>query len=51
MSKTGRKNKTYSPEFKIPVIMDMQEHHLGYRETIRKYWNDGQEVNHLSQIR
>ena len=51
MSKTGRKNKTYSPEFKISVIMDMREHHLGYRETIRKYWDDGQEVNHLSKIR
>ena len=31
--------------------MDMREHNLGYRETIRKYWNDGQEANHLSQIR
>ena len=51
MGKTGRKNKTYSPEFKIGVIMDMREHHLGYRETIRKYWDDGQEVNHLSKIR
>ena len=51
MSKTGRKNKTYSPEFKISVIMDMREHHLRYRETIRKYWDDGQEVNHLSKIR
>ena len=51
MGKTGRKNKTYSPEFKISVIMDMREHHLGYRETIRKYWDDGQEVNHISQIR
>ena len=51
MGKTGRKNKTYSPEFKISVIMDMREHHLGYRETIRKYWDDGQEANHLSKIR
>ena len=38
MSKTGRKNKNYSPEFKIHVIMDMREHHLGYRETVRKYF-------------
>ena len=37
MGKTGRKNKRYSPEFKINVIMDMREHHLGYRETTRKY--------------
>ena len=28
------KNKIYSPEFKIPVIVDMREHHLGYRETV-----------------
>lgn len=38
MGKTGRKNKTYSAEFKIGVIMDMREHHLGYRETMRKYF-------------
>ncbi len=37
MDKTGRKNKVYSAEFKIGVIMDMREHHLGYRETARKY--------------
>ena len=37
MSKTGRKNKIYSPNFKISVIMDMREHRLGYRETARKY--------------
>ena len=39
MGKTGRKNKVYSAEFKIWVIMDMREHHLSYRETVRKYWN------------
>ena len=37
MGKTERKNKTYSPEFKVSVIMDMREHHLGYRETARKF--------------
>ena len=37
MGKTGRKNKNYSAEFKICVIMDMREHHLSYRETVRKY--------------
>ena len=41
MGKAGRKNKSYSPEFKISVIMDMREHKLGYNETIRKYWDDG----------
>ena len=38
MGKTGRKNKSYSAEFKISVIMDMRERRLGYRETIRKYF-------------
>ncbi|MCM1285006.1 MAG: hypothetical protein NC213_04295 [Acetobacter sp.] len=52
MGKTGRKNKVYSAEFKIGVIMDMREHHLGYRETVRKYWNTniGQEPNYIKQI-
>jgi hypothetical protein len=38
MSQTGRNNKKYSAEFKIGVIMAMREHHLGYRETVRKNW-------------
>ena len=38
MGKTGRKNKSSSAEFKISVIMDMREHRLGYRETMRKYF-------------
>ena len=37
MKKTGRKNKKYSPEFKIRVIMDMRENHLGPRAAERKY--------------
>ena len=37
MSKKGRKQKRYSAEFKIGVIMDMREHHLNYHETVRKY--------------
>lgn len=37
MSKKGQKQKKYSAEFKIGVIMNMREHHLGYRETARKY--------------
>ena len=51
MGKTGRKNKKYSPEFKISVIMDMREHKLGYNETIRKYWDDGLVGNHFRQIK
>ena len=52
MGKTGRKNKEYSAEFKIGVIMDMREHHLGYNETVRKYWDiiQGQERNYRKQI-
>ncbi len=39
MAKKGTQQKIYSAEFKICVIMDMREHHLAYRETVRKYWN------------
>ena len=38
MGKTGRENRRYSTEFKMCVIMDMREHFLAYRETVRKYW-------------
>lgn len=37
MSRKKEINTKYSPEFKIAVIMDMSENHLGYRETARKY--------------
>ena len=37
MSREKNFNTKYSPEFKIAVIMDMRENHLGYRETARKY--------------
>ena len=33
----SKKQKKYSSEFKIRVIMDMRENRLGYRETARKY--------------
>lgn len=33
----SRKNKIYSPEFKMCVIMDMRDHRLSYSETVRKY--------------
>lgn len=45
MEKTGRKNKVYSAEFKIGVIMDMREHGLGYKETMRKYFSHLEEKN------
>ena len=49
----SRKQKSYSPEFKIRVIMDMREHRLGYRETVRKYWdvNQGQEANYKNIVK
>ena len=52
MGKRGRKNKVYSAEFKIGVIMDMLEHHMGYRETVRKYWenSEGKEDNYRKQV-
>ncbi len=37
MAKKIAKQKIYSAELKIGVIMDMREHHLGYCETARKY--------------
>ena len=39
MAKKGTKQKRYSTEFKVCVIMNMREHHLGYRETARKYFD------------
>ena len=52
MSKTERKQKRYSAEFKIGVIMDMREHHLGYRETARKYWgvSRGEDLNYMNNV-
>lgn len=52
MGKTGRKNKRYSAEFKIGVIMDMREHRLGYGETVRKYWDitQGQKQNYKNTV-
>ena len=52
MRKKGKKNKVYSAEFKIGVIMDMREHHLGYCETVRKHWDitKGQEQNYKNAV-
>ena len=49
----SKKQKKYSSEFKICVIMDMREHHLGYRETVRKYWDisQGQEENYKNIVK
>ena len=37
MGKKGEKQKNYSAEFKVRVIMDMREHRLSYYETAHKY--------------
>ena len=52
MKERKRINKKYSPEFKISVILDMREHHLGYCETVRKHFNieDGKEVNYYHRV-
>ena len=49
----SRKNRNYSSEFKIRVIMDMREHHLGYKETVRKHWDisKGQEDNYKNIVK
>ncbi len=45
-------SKKYSAEFKIGVIMDMLEHHMGYRETARKYWgvSRGEDLNYMNNV-
>lgn len=52
MAKKGQKQKKYSAEFKIGVILDMREHHMGYCETVRKYWDisKGQEQNYKNAV-
>lgn len=37
MARKRAKQKKYSPEFKISVILDMREHQLSYHEVVRKY--------------
>ena len=39
MKKEHRTNRRYSAEFKIRVILDMRTNHLGYIETVYKYWD------------
>ena len=54
MAKKGQKQKRYSAEFKIGVIMDMREHHLSYHETARKTWNTTsrtEECNYINTIK
>ena len=53
MAKKGTIQQKYSAEFKIGVIMDMREHHLGYCETVRKYWDltTGQAENYKNIVK
>ena len=53
MAKKGQKQKKYSAEFKISVILDMLNNNLGYRETVRKYWDTKSrtEESHYSHYR
>ena len=53
MGKKRQKQRKYSTEFKLCVIIDMREHHLGYRETVRKYWDvsGGQENNYKNTVK
>ena len=37
MAKKGQKFRKHSPEFKLSVILDMRENHLGVCETEKKY--------------
>jgi transposase len=46
-----RTNRKYSAEFKLSVILDMREHGLGYRETVRKYWGVTKTENYHSQLK
>ena len=39
MPKKHKTNRRYSAEFKIRVILDMRNNHLGYKETVYKYWD------------
>ena len=37
MAREKKFNTKYSPEFKLPVILDMRENGLNYNEVVRKY--------------
>ena len=52
MKERKRTNTKYSPEYKISVIIDMRKNHLGYKETVRKYWinSKGKEPNYIKQV-
>ena len=54
MKKEHRTNRRYSAEFKIRAILDMRTNHLGYNETVYKYWdvkNSVEAHNHLKTLK
>ena len=54
MKKEHRTNRQYSAEFKIRAILDMRTNHLGYNETVYKYWdvkNSIEAHNHLKTLK
>ena len=50
MAKKGQFFRKHSAEFKISVILDMREHHLGLMETSRKYGVDHHSVTRWERI-
>ena len=50
MAKKGQIFKRYSAEFKIGVILDMRENHLGIMETERKYSVDHHTITRWERI-
>lgn len=49
-----QKHKKYSPEMKKSVILDMREHYLSHRETVRKHWGTktrAEEEKYLTTLR
>ena len=51
MAKKGQIFKKYSPEFKLSVILDMRNNHLGYGETVRKYWGQPVGQSRIDTVR
>lgn len=48
MAKKGQKQRRYSPEFKLSVIMDMRENGLSYTATMKKYFPQKEPKNFYS---
>lgn len=44
-----RKNRKYSPEFKIWCMIDMREYNLSYSETAKKYLCEKGQENNITQ--